>query len=88
MASIKHIDLLYQPRFKWKIHSNRLESVLDHLGAPDEFTKTRIKPYHWVRALQGHKSSMDYIVHHCKQDVKALDWVFDRIKCMVRVIHP
>lgn len=85
---VKHIDLLYQSRYKWKLHSNRLDSVLKFLDAPEEFSKTHIEPKHWVKALMGYRKSMDYIVHHCVQDVKALDWVYEQMKGLVTVVHP
>jgi len=85
---MKHIDLMYQARYKWKLHSARLESVLDFLNAPAAFTKTKMKPEQWVRAIRGEKKAMDYVVDHCVRDVKALDWVFTHMRHLVGVIHP
>ena len=88
VTKMKHVDLMYQARYKWRIHSARLDSVLDFLQAPDAFLKTKMKPNMWIRAVQGEKAAMDYVVNHCVQDVKALDWVYHRMRHLVGMVHP
>lgn len=81
----KHIDLLYQVRYKLKIHSGRLQAVQEFLGLSEE--KTRIYGQHWVRALTGNRASWNYIVDHCKQDVRVLDEVYQELKGFVTAIY-
>ena len=86
MSRIKHIDLMYQARYKVKLHSSRLAAVQSFLDLPD--AKTEIKPQVWVKALTGDRKAMDYIATHCVQDVKVLDEVYSRLKHFVTIIHP
>ena len=81
----KHIDLLYQARYKLKLHSSRLASVQEHLGLSNK--KTEIRGYHWTRALAGYKPSMDYIVRHCVLDVAVLEETYGKLKQFVTVIY-
>ncbi len=81
----KHIDILYQARYKLKLHSSRLASVQEHLGLRHE--KTEIKANHWMRAVAGYKPSMDYIVRHCVADVNVLEDTYEALKQFVTVIY-
>lgn len=85
MNKIKHIDLMYQARYKLKMHSSRLAAVQSFLGLPDE--KSEMKPQMWMRAVTGEKKSMDYIVDHCIRDVMVLDEAFDKLKHFVNVVY-
>ena len=60
-----------------KLTSNRLASVSTFLGVKE---KTPRNGPIWIKASAGHKSSLDYIIRHCKQDVVVLEEVYDLIK--------
>jgi len=60
-------------------------TISEFIGTKDE--KNAIKPEQWIRALGGHRSSMDYIVEHCRRDVLVLEEVYERLKPLV-LDHP
>ena len=82
---IKHIDLLYQARFKFKLSSNSLENVQEFFNL--RHRKTRIQGRNWTKAMRGDKAAMDYIVNHCILDVQVLEEVYEKMKSLVNVIH-
>lgn len=41
--------------------------------------KMPITSHHWIRAMAGHKESLDYIYEHCKIDVRILEKVYNKI---------
>lgn len=68
-----------------KMRNNRLVTISEFLGTEDE--KNAIKPEQWIRALGGHKASMDYIVEHCRRDVLVLEETYLRLRPLV-LDHP
>jgi uncharacterized protein YprB with RNaseH-like and TPR domain len=64
-------------RNKLKLHSNRLDSIGEHLGC--KTGKTRLSPNMWQRAAIGDKKALDYIVDHNKKDVQLLEEIHKRI---------
>lgn len=68
-----------------KLRNNRLITISEFLGTEDE--KNQIKPEQWLRALSGHKESIDYIVEHNRRDVLVLEEVYNRIRPLV-IDHP
>lgn len=72
-----HVDLWFQSKYKFKLHSNRLDAVADSLDVPHK--KTKLLPDVWRRAQAGDKEALNYIVEHCKQDVKTLEDVYHRL---------
>lgn len=74
---VKHVDLYMVARNKLKLHSNRLEALLEHLGT--RVRKTPLKPEDWRRASAGDKKAMDRIVSHNVPDVVALEECFLRM---------
>lgn len=70
----RHIDLYYTARFKLKLHSNRLAAVGEFMFGKTQ--KTRVIGPIWLRAIRGDKEAMDYIVKHCRKDVRELEQVF------------
>ena len=80
-----HIDTWKISRNHLKLRSNRLVTISEFLGTKDE--KNSIKPEQWIRALGGHKPSMDYIVDHCRRDVLVLEEVYNKIRPLV-IDHP
>ena len=79
-----HIDLMYTAKFKLRLSSARLDTVARYLRCADE--KTYLDPAHWTRAMGGHRPSYQYIIHHCRQDVKVLGQVYDKTKKLIREI--
>lgn len=80
-----HMDTWKIARNRLKLRNNRLITISDFLGTKDE--KNAIKPEQWIRALGGHKKSMDYIVEHCRRDVLVLEEVYERLKPLI-LDHP
>lgn len=65
-----HTDAYDIAKRKLALHSNRLAVVCESLFG--ETQKTQIKYIHWLRALQGNKKSIDYILDHNRKDVDDL----------------
>lgn len=72
------LDLWKAVRYRFKLHSNRLQAWQQFLGV--EHKKTPIDFKAWLRAAQGDKTAMAEVVHHCKLDVEVLEGVFHRIR--------
>jgi uncharacterized protein YprB with RNaseH-like and TPR domain len=85
MKRVKHIDLLYQARFKFKLSSNSLANVQEFLRLKHQ--KTAIQGNNWTKAMRGNRAAMDYIVKHCILDVRVLEETYDKMKGLVNVIH-
>lgn len=80
-----HLDTWKIARNRLKLRNNRLITISEFLGTEDE--KNAIKPEQWIRAMGGHRPSMDYIVEHCRRDVLVLEEVYERLKPLV-LDHP
>ena len=80
-----HIDTWKIAKNRLKLRNNRLITISEFLGTEDE--KNAIKPEQWIRAIGGHRSSMDYIVEHCRRDVLVLEEVYGLLKPLV-LDHP
>lgn len=76
--NFNHIDTWKIAKNKLKLRNNRLITLSEFLGTEDE--KNAIRPEQWIRAIGGHRPSMDYIVEHCRRDVCVLEEVYERIK--------
>lgn len=72
-----HEDLYFNVRYKFKLHSNRLENACRVLVGQTD--KTHIDPAHWLKALQGDKKALDYILDHNKKDVIDLEKLYHKI---------
>jgi uncharacterized protein YprB with RNaseH-like and TPR domain len=85
LPDIKLIDpcsILFR---KFRMKSNSLNALLDHLGLKER--KTPLDMSVWADAVHnGTRSSMDKIVKHCVADVKALDAAFNVVKPYVNLI--
>jgi uncharacterized protein YprB with RNaseH-like and TPR domain len=66
-----HVDTWKISKNRLKLRNNRLITISEFLGTKEE--KNSIKPEQWIRALGGHRASMDYIVEHCRRDVEVLE---------------
>lgn len=74
---VKHVDLISVARHRLRLHSNRLESLLEHLGTSER--KTPLEPELWRRAAAGDHAAMDKIVEHNIKDVTSLEQAFFRL---------
>ena len=84
-ANYAHIDTWKISRNRLKLRSNRLVTISEFLGTNEE--KNAIKPEQWIRAMGGHRPSMNYIVEHCKKDVCVLEEVYNKLRPLV-LDHP
>lgn len=80
-----HIDTWKVSRNRLKLRNNRLATISDFLKTDDE--KNAIKPEQWIRALGGHRPSMNYIVDHNRRDVLVLEEVYSILRPLV-LDHP
>ena len=84
-ANFALIDTWRISRNRLKLRNNRLATVSGFLETKAE--KNAIKPEQWLRALGGHRPSMDYIVDHCRRDCVVLVETYERLKPLV-LDHP
>lgn len=78
LANRKLIDPVLLARNKLKMSFNSLGQLASLLGCN---SKTDVEPDIWLKAsLEGCKTSLDYIVEHCVQDVLVLEEVVTRLK--------
>lgn len=75
-----HLDLLPYCR-KWRLASARLGSVTEALQLDDQ--KGHVPAEFWNRAVGGDREAYDTIVTYCKQDVRCLPALIERIRPMV-----
>lgn len=64
-------------RRQFCLHSNRLEVLAEFLGI--KIKKTKITSEHWLGSLTGDQASLDYVLHHCRLDVRILEQVYKKI---------
>jgi uncharacterized protein YprB with RNaseH-like and TPR domain len=83
--TMAHIDTWRVARNRLKLRSNRLKTISEFLGTRDE--KTAIQPEQWIKAMGGHRPSMNYIQEHCRLDIEVLEEVYLRLRSLV-VDHP
>lgn len=82
---LKHVDIYWQIRFKFKLHDSKLATACEHLGL--EIAKTPLKGDYWIKAACGDKSSMNYVARHCMKDTEVLEQVFSRVKDLIKIIQ-
>jgi len=80
-----HVDLWFTIRYKLKLHSNRLASVIEFLDLKTK--KTPLKGPQWIDAMAGDKNARSYVEDHCAADVKALEEAYLIVRPLV-VKHP
>jgi uncharacterized protein YprB with RNaseH-like and TPR domain len=69
-GTIKHKDVYYIIRNKFRLHRSRLETACEMLLGHSN--KTHWMGKHWIGAVQGKEESLKYIDEHCIYDVKDL----------------
>lgn len=84
-ANYAHIDTWRVARNHLKLRNNRLVTISEFLGTKSE--KDAVLPEQWLRALGGHRQSMQYIVNHCKKDCLVLEEVYNQIRPLI-LEHP
>jgi uncharacterized protein YprB with RNaseH-like and TPR domain len=76
-GTLKHKDLYYTVKSKFKLSSRRLENACRHLiGQTD---KTRIDAKYWRNGVRGDPKSLKYIYEHNRYDVLDLEKLYDKI---------
>jgi uncharacterized protein YprB with RNaseH-like and TPR domain len=70
-------DLCFNSRGSLKLKNNRLATVGEFLFG--ESGKSFLKWATWVKAQQGDRKSIEYIVDHCKKDVVETERVYKRM---------
>ena len=76
-GELNHTDTYYMAKRLLCLHSNRQNVVAEAIQGED--IKTRITPQYWIRALQGHKESIEYILDHNKKDVLQLEGNYNKL---------
>jgi len=72
-------------KYKLRLNSNRLDTLLTALKSP--FKKTPLDGPTWVKAAAGNKEAIKYVVDHCRQDVLALEFCYNKIRALM-TDHP
>lgn len=76
-GELKHTDVYYIIKNKFCLSRSRLETACRTLlGKTD---KTHIESVYWLKALQGDKESLDYILDHCRKDVIDLEKLYNKV---------
>jgi len=75
LEPMKHIDLYFQARNKYRLGGNSLRAVARFLGVGLE--KIDLEPEVWVEATALRKSALDMIVEHCVRDVEMTEAVYE-----------
>jgi uncharacterized protein YprB with RNaseH-like and TPR domain len=76
-GSVKHIDLYFTVRGKFKLSSNRLENACRVILGKTE--KTRVDGKFWRAATRGDNKSLDYIAQHNRFDVDDLEKLYNKV---------
>jgi len=72
-----HIDLYYLIRNKFNLTRNSLKVACGFLlGHTD---KTQVEWKHWMKAMQGNKEALEYIIEHNRYDVLDLEKLYDKV---------
>lgn len=87
LPNTKLIDTWRIAKDHMRLNSNRLATLINALGVKTQ--KTALSGPVWIKAMAGDKKAIDYVVHHCIADVKALEEVFLKIRPLIsETEHP
>jgi len=75
-GQIYHRDIYYIIRHRFRLSRNRLDNACRTLLGKTK--KTYLEPKYWIKALQGDKKSLEYILDHCKRDVEDLEDLYNK----------
>lgn len=84
-ANFPLIDTWKVCKNQLKLRNNRLATLQDFLHLENE--KNAIKPEQWIRAMAGHRPSLNYIVDHCRRDVAVLVEAYELVRPLI-TDHP
>ena len=76
-GTLKHKDLYYVIKSKFKLSSRRLENACRQLLGATE--KTRIDAKYWRNGVRGEKKSLAYIYDHNLHDVTDLEKLYNKV---------
>ncbi len=76
-GELNHTDVYYLVRNKFQLSSNRLENACRVILG--NTNKTRIDSGNWLRALQGNRKAIAYILEHNEYDVLDLEELYEKI---------
>lgn len=80
---MRHTDLWKIMKYKFKLHSNRLEAACDFFGIPSK--GHRLIPSIWQKAQTGDKKALDFVLTHNIEDVKSTQELYYRIIKYIKV---
>ena len=73
---VKHIDLYWTVKTKFKFFNNKLETACRNFGIEG---KTHINPKLWIMASCGSEPAIEEVLEHNYQDVKILELLHEKI---------
>lgn len=76
-GSIKHTDLFYTMRYKFKLSRSSLENSCKFFGIAAK--KHRMEPQQWWDANTGRKWALDWIMTHNVEDVVSTERLFKKV---------
>lgn len=79
-----NVDLWWWSKHRLKMHSNRLAAIADYFNLGE---KTAVRGRQWMRAMCGHKPSLQYVIKHCAIDVEVLEKAYELMRPLV-TSHP
>jgi uncharacterized protein YprB with RNaseH-like and TPR domain len=82
-GELYHTDVWDIAKRKLCLSSNRQGVIAESINNDD--SKTRIEPKYWIRALQGKKDAIDYILDHNMKDVVQCERNYERIRVFAKV---
>lgn len=77
-GSIAQVDTWRILKYKFKIHSNRLQTACDYFGIPSKGHP--MKQSVWLRAFGGDPEALKWIVKHNEEDVLSTEAVYQKIR--------
>jgi len=83
VSNICFVDMLWASRYRLRLHSNRLESLIDYLDT--DVKKTPILGKLWIRAMTGDKHALDQVVKHNICDLERLEEVAEYLSNFVKL---
>jgi len=72
-----HIDLYYLIRNKFNLTRNSLKVACEFLLGHSD--KSMVEWKYWMKAMQGNKEALEYIVEHNRYDVLDLQKLYDKV---------
>jgi len=83
VSGICMVDALWASRYRLRLHSNRLDAVIQYLETKTQ--KTPLIGDLWIRAMAGDKKALDMVVKHNIKDVESLEQVAEKLSRFVKL---